>query len=178
MSTSPNPPTLSDIMAELFAIRTLLENRAAAAPASAHSAASPAGKFDYKHDDEPIPHPSVAWNLQDAEAHQVHFGKNNGVPLRDLKDTSLSFYAKEKPPQLDRNGKPWPKRPADVDLENAARTVWHVRRGTLGASQPANPSPNASPAPQSPAPAARPARPAQSPAPATAAAGDDEDVPF
>lgn len=164
MSDTPStakPATLDDILAELVAIRLIL-----ASQPTQRAASSPPSGTGGQFADEPIPQPNPVWALHEAEAHAVHFGKNNGVALRDLADRSLSFYAKDKPPQLDRNGKPFAKRPVDLDLENAARTVWHYRRGTLanGAQQPA-------PAQSSPPPA-------KASTPAATKPGDDEDVPF
>jgi len=63
---------------------------------------------------------------------QVHFGKNNGVALSKLSERSLSWYATEQPPRLDSSGKPYPARPQETTLRNAARTLWHQNRGTLG----------------------------------------------
>lgn len=161
------PTTLDDIMVELKAIRTLVEAQTATttaappAPAQGYPKPPTGGRFD----DEPVPQPNPAWPLADAEAHHVHFGKNAGVPLRDLKDTSLAFYAKEKPPQMKRDGKtPFEKRKPDLDLENAARTVWHTRRGTLAGGPRDTP--------------ATPPTPQQKPASAPPAQEVDEDVPF
>lgn len=157
------PATLDDLMAELKAIRALLEAKQPThyvgppgAGAATPNATAPrtGGRFD----DEPVPQPSPAWDLAHAEAHQVHFGKNTGVPLRALKDTSLAFYAKEKEPRLNQYGKPFAKRPADLDLENAARTVWHTRRGTLAGGPRDTPS--------------------TPPASTTPAQNDEEDDPF
>lgn len=158
------PATLDDLLTELRAIRVALESKPASAPpvplgGSYAPASRPSGG---KFDDEAIPQPSPAWDLADAENHEVHFGKNAGVRIGDLKDTSLAFYAKEKPPQMKRDGKtPFEKRKADIDLENASRTVWHHRRGTLaaGATPPAR-------------------RPAATPPPAAANQNQDDDVPF
>lgn len=130
------PVSLDDIMAELKALRSLLE---ASAPSHYVGPGGPQPKIpntqgptqDSRFNDEPVPQPSPAWPLDRAEAHCVHFGKNTDVPLRDLKDTSLAFYAKEKQERLNQYGKPFTKRPEDIDLDNAARTVWHTRRGTL-----------------------------------------------
>lgn len=173
MSDTPatiHPHQVDDIILELRTIRKLLEAQAeerkaaspapAAQPSYSTSTSSSGGKFG----DEPIPQPNPMWALHEAEAHAVHFGKNNGVLLRDLADRSLSFYAKDKPPQLDSKGKPYPKRPIDTDLENAARTVWHYRRGTLanGAQQPAPAS----------------TQPPKASTPAAAKTSGDEDVPF
>lgn len=172
------PPTLSDIMAELRAIRSLLESRPARSSSSSTAAStstSNTSNYEYRHEEEPIPQPSPPWDIARANAHQVHFGKNQGISLESLKDTSLSFYAKEKEPRLDSKGKPFPKRKEDADLENAARTVWHHRRGTLG--QPATattPAPTQAATPQPP-----PQRSTPEPAkPAASTADPDEDVPF
>jgi hypothetical protein len=80
--------------------------------------------------DEIIPQPTeVVPNAGDV---QVHFGKNNGVALSKLSERSLSWYATEQPPRLDSSGKPYPARPQETTLRNAARTLWHQNKGTLG----------------------------------------------
>ena len=62
---------------------------------------------------------------------QVHFGKNKGVALSSLGERSVAWYAQEPEPRLGNNGKPFPPRPEDVLLRNAARTIIHQKRGTL-----------------------------------------------
>lgn len=132
-----------DILKELKAIRYAIEDLAArptpapapASPRPTHPA--PAGTAPGPGRDGPIPQPSRPWPLADAQAHQIHFGKNVGVNLDSLTENSLSFYAKDKPPQLNSKGTPFAKRPIDIDLEDAARTLWHARKGTLaGAGTP------------------------------------------
>lgn len=157
---------LKAILAELIAIRAALETRPAPAPTGTHLHAPATDRQPSRFDDEPVPQPAMTWSISDAEAHEVHFGKNAGVKLADLKDRSLAFYAKEKPPSLKRDGTPFAKRKEDEQLENAARTVWHHRRGTLG---------NATESKAEKAPA-EPTR-AEPPAPAKQALLD-EDVPF
>lgn len=76
-----------------------------------------------------IPQPSEL--LDDPDSVPVHFGKNNGTPIGSLSERSIEWYAKPKEPKLDRNGKPFAPRPADVLLENAARQIIHRRKGTL-----------------------------------------------
>lgn len=164
MSDTPTKPaTLDDILAELTAIRLLLAARPAAAAPAAAPAQAPAprpassgGKFD----DEPIPQPSQF--IPQAGDVQIHFGKNNGVALGKLGERSLSWYATDQPPRLDSSGKPYPPRPQEVLLKNAARTLWHTNRGTLSADLPVGQAP----------------KPAPAPAPKPAAAEDEENVPF
>lgn len=158
-----NEDILKSIHEELVAIRQLLAeaNKAPArsAPARATSsstsyASSGGGGFD-----EVIPQPSeVVPNAGDV---QVHFGKNNGVALSKLSERSLSWYATEQPPRLDSSGKPYPPRPQEVVLRNAARTLWHQNKGTLGQPD----APKAAPAPVIPVES-------------SAHLSDEENVPF
>ena len=69
--------------------------------------------------------------IADAGSVQVHFGKNKGVALSSLGDRSVAWYAQEPEPRIGNNGKPFPPRPEDVLLRNAARTIIHQKRGTL-----------------------------------------------
>ncbi len=115
-----------DILSELQAIRLLL----AARPQAPASAPRPA-QAQTTGSDQPqeIPQPT---SLMDSPGDvQVHFGKNNGIPLSQLTDRSLAFYASVKAPRLDSSGKPFPPRPQDVKLENAARQLHHSKLGTL-----------------------------------------------
>ena len=63
----------------------------------------------------------------------MHFGKNAGKPLRSLGAKSVEWYAQEPEPRIGNNGKPFPPRPEDVRLRNAARQIVHGNRGTLAA---------------------------------------------
>lgn len=128
-----NDDLLKAIHQELVAIRQLLADGNAAtsrstpvrAPASSSSTARPSAGAD-----EPIPQPTeIVSNPGDV---QVHFGKNNGVALSQLGERSLSWYAQEQAPRLDSSGNPYPARPQEITLRNAARTLWHQNRGTLG----------------------------------------------
>ena len=114
------------ILDELKAIRALLGARPASAPAAtaAPSTPSPEG---------PPPQPDAV--VENPGNVQVHFGKNNGVPLGNLSERQLGFYASVKTPRLDNSGKPFPPRPADVALEQAARTLWHQQHGSLTVGQ-------------------------------------------
>ena len=85
-----------------------------------------------------VPQPSEP--VPNAGAVAVHFGKNNGVPLSQLSDRSLSWYAQEQAPRLDSSGNPYPPRPQEVTLRNAARTLWHQKKGTLQGAMPADQS--------------------------------------
>lgn len=111
------------IHAELIRIREALEARPFASGAPA---AKPAPSFP-KSDEVPMPTEVIA----NAGEVQVHFGKNKGVALSSLGERSVAWYAQEPEPRLGNNGKPFPPRPEDVLLRNAARTLIHQKRGTL-----------------------------------------------
>ncbi len=141
-----NDEILKAIHEELVAIRKLLAEANKAAPARSSSATparstsssssySSGGGFSSGGGDENIPQPTEV--IPDAGDVQVHFGKNNGVALSKLSERSLSWYAQEQAPRLDSSGKPYPPRPQEIILRNAARTLWHQNRGTLGAAAPA-----------------------------------------
>ena len=115
--------TLDLIHAELIRIREALEARPFASGAPA---AKPAPSFP-KSDEVPMPTEVIA----NAGEVQVHFGKNKGVALSSLSERSVAWYAQEPEPRLGNNGKPFPPRPEDVLLRNAARTLIHQKRGTL-----------------------------------------------
>ena len=122
------------IHAELVRIREALEARPFASGAPA---AKPAPSFP-KSDEVPMPTEVIA----NAGEVQVHFGKNKGVALSSLSERSVAWYAQEPEPRLGNNGKPFPPRPEDVLLRNAARTLIHQKRGTLPSAavpQPNNP---------------------------------------
>jgi len=121
------------IHAELVRIREALEARPYAVGASA---AKPASSFP-KSDEIPMPTEII----EDAGNVQVHFGKNKGVALSQLGERSVAWYAQEAEPRIGNNGKPFPPRPEDVLLRNAARTIIHQKRGTLpSAAVPAAPA--------------------------------------
>jgi hypothetical protein len=127
--------TLELIHAELVRIREALEARPYASGAPA---AKPASSFP-KSDEIPMP----AEIIEDAGSVQVHFGKNKGVALSSLGERSVAWYAQEAEPRIGNNGKPFPPRPEDVLLRNAARTLIHQKRGTLpSAAVPTAPSVN------------------------------------
>ena len=113
-----------ELLTELKAIRALLASKpAAAAPAAAvaqTATQTPEG---------PPPQPDSV--VENAASVVIHFGKNNGVALGALSERSLGWYASVKAPKLDNSGKPFDPRPADVALEQAARTLWHTQKGTL-----------------------------------------------
>lgn len=124
---------LNKILAELTAIKTLLAAQPARASSPAPRASGNTGGSS-RDDVPPQPnsiHPSP-------ESFTVPFGKNQGKTLDELSDNSLSWYCKDPEPRLDSSGKPYPPRPADVDLRNAARTLWHRRKGSLVGSAPAS----------------------------------------
>lgn len=126
-----NEDILKAIHQELVAIRQLLaegksQASARGAPARAGVSTSSSGGGG---GDQPVPQPTeIIANAGDV---QVHFGKNNGVPLSKLSERSLSWYAQEQAPRLDSSGNPYPARPQETTLRNAARTLWHQTRGTL-----------------------------------------------
>jgi len=111
------------IHAELIRIREALEARPYAAGAPAAKPAPTSTKTD----EVPLPTEVIA----NAGEVQVHFGKNKGVALSSLGDRSVAWYAQEPEPRIGNNGKPFPPRPEDVLLRNAARTLIHQKRGTL-----------------------------------------------
>ena len=113
--------TLDLIHAELIRIREALEARPFASGAPAAKPVAP------RSDEVPMPTEIIA----DAGNVQVHFGKNKGVALSSLSERSVVWYAQEPEPRLGNNGKPFPPRPEDVLLRNAARTIIHQKRGTL-----------------------------------------------
>ena len=123
--------TLDLIHAELIRIREALEARPFASGAPVAKPAAP------RSDEVPMPTEVVP----DAGNVQVHFGKNKGVALSSLSERSVAWYAQEPEPRLGNNGKPFPPRPEDVLLRNAARTIIHKNRGTLPSA--AVPQPNA-----------------------------------
>ena len=110
------------ILAELIAIRQLLERALPMQPAASLTTPPPASQ-------SPIPQPSQL--VADPGAVCVHFGKNDGKPLSSLNDRSIEWYATPKEPRVGNNGKPFPPRPADEQLANAARQLYHAKRGTL-----------------------------------------------
>ena len=117
--------TLELIHAELVRIREALEARPYSAGAPTHKAVATQAKTD----EVPLPSELIA-NAGDV---QVHFGKNKGVALSTLGDRSVAWYAQEPEPRLRNDGTPFPPRPEDVLLRNAARTIIHQKRGTIAA---------------------------------------------
>jgi hypothetical protein len=111
------------LLTELKAIREALTATRSATPAPAASRTL-TGKTG-----EDIPQPTFA--VDQPELVTVHFGKNAGVEIGKLTEKSLGWYCLEPEPRIGNNGKPFPPREADVNLRNAARLLWHSRRGTL-----------------------------------------------
>ena len=111
------------LLTELKAIREALTATRSATPAPAVSRTL-SGKTN-----EDIPQPTFA--IDQPELVTVHFGKNAGVEIGKLTEKSLGWYCLEPEPRIGNNGKPFPPREADVNLRNAARLLWHSRRGTL-----------------------------------------------
>jgi hypothetical protein len=127
-----NEDLLKAIHEELISIRQLLasqQSAARSAPARPTSSASSYASSSVSGDEVVLQPTEVVPNAGDVT---VHFGKNNGVALAKLSERSLSWYATEQPPRLDSSGKPYPARPQETTLRNAARTLWHQNRGTLG----------------------------------------------
>ena len=126
-----NDDLLKAIHQELVAIRQLLaEGKSAPARSAPVRSSAPTAAYSGG-GDAPIPQPTeIVPNPGDV---QVHFGKNNGVALSKLGERSLSWYAQEQAPRLDSSGNPYPARPQETILRNAARTLWHQSKGTLGA---------------------------------------------
>ncbi len=124
LKSTTMPATLDDLLTELQLIRKALESRPAPpaqAPAGGHSGS--------RSDDPAIPQPTTV--IANAGDVQIHFGKNQGVALGTLSERSLSWYATDQEAKLDRNGQPFRPRPQEITLKNAARTLWHQKRGTL-----------------------------------------------
>ncbi|WP_438480581.1 hypothetical protein [Oleiharenicola lentus] len=128
---------LKAIHQELVQIRQLLASGQSSqarnsTPARSSSSSSSYASSSSSRGSEEVPQPSeVIANAGDV---QVHFGKNNGVALSKLGERSLSWYAQEQAPRLDSSGNPYPPRPQETTLRNAARTLWHQNKGTLGAA--------------------------------------------
>lgn len=111
------------LLTELKAIRETLTATRSATPAPSASRTL-TGKTG-----EDIPQPTFA--IDNPELVTVHFGKNAGVEIGKLTEKSLGWYCLEPEPRIGNNGKPFPPREVDVNLRNAARLLWHSRRGTL-----------------------------------------------
>ncbi|MGI9253975.1 MAG: hypothetical protein ACR2J8_09525, partial [Thermomicrobiales bacterium] len=108
----------AELIIELRGIRAAIERALkASAPKPATAGA----------EDIPLPVAPVT----DAENVEVHFGKNKGNRLGSLGAKSVEWYAKEPEPRLRNDGTPFPPRPDDVRLREAARTLVHQRRGTI-----------------------------------------------
>jgi hypothetical protein len=113
-----NNELLTEILAELRAIRAALQVKpfTAAQPAASTSRATPGD----------LPPPAI--EIADAGSVQIHFGKNTGTPLSSLSDKQLLWYGADRPPQLKKDGTPFAPREADVQLTNACRTLWKLRK--------------------------------------------------
>lgn len=112
------------ILIELKAIRGELTASRSVTPSPTRTLTGKSG--------EDIPQPTFA--VDQPELVTVHFGKNAGVEIGKLSEKSLGWYCLEPEPRIGNNGKPFPPREADVNLRNAARLLWHERRGTLKAN--------------------------------------------
>jgi hypothetical protein len=111
----------NELLLEIRAIRSALTQNKPAAPAVASKPAATGPKD--------IPLPSEV--IENAGDIAVHFGKNKGTPLGSLSPKSIEWYAQEPEPRLRNDGTPFPPRPEDLLLRNAARTIVHRGRGTL-----------------------------------------------
>lgn len=134
------------LLSELIRIREALESRPAAKVAPSQSS-TPRST-----DEIPLPTEIIA----DAGEVEVHFGKNQGVPIKSLSDKSVAWYAQDQEPKLRSDGKPFPPRDSDVRLRNACRTYLHAKRGTASVVSQIS----------------------FAPSPAKSAPVDDENVPF
>lgn len=134
--TEENTQLLSAIKSLDLSIRELTEavKTSPQRPAPSSSYAPPKASQSTSKPSEEIPQPSEI--IADAGDVQVHFGKNNGVALSQLAERSLSWYAQEQEPRLNSRGEPFPPREIEVTLRNAARTLWHQKKGTLQGSAP------------------------------------------
>ena len=115
----------SELLVELRAIKAAVltlkgPQTPGKSPATASGAA--AGAKDIPMPAEPV---------DNAEAVEVHFGKNKGVPLGKLQMRSIEWYAQDQEPKLKNDGTPFAPREADINLRMAARTIVHQRRGNL-----------------------------------------------
>ena len=106
--------------AQLVKIHEALLERGVPRPTSPSSSSSSS-------EDIPLPVEPVA----NAASVEVHFGKNKGVPLGRLSRKSIEWYAKEQPKKLMHDGNPFPDRPQDVTLREAARTLYHLPQVSL-----------------------------------------------
>jgi hypothetical protein len=146
--------TIDDLLTELRAIRTALESRPAAPAPPAPRVTPPSTLPPQLPGVMPvIPQPTTV--IENAGDTPVHFGKNLGLPLKSLTDRSLSWYAEDKPAKLKDDGTPYPLRPADALLLNAARTYYHQQHGTLTGDVPTaytDPQTNLAQTPRAPKP--------------------------
>lgn len=117
-----NDQQFTELMQELRAIRSALSHpKPSSAPLPA------AGSQDVPPPVKPVPNAGEVC---------VHFGKNTGKALSELSAKSVEWYAQEPAPRLRQDGTPFPPRPADVALREAARTLVHQRRGTIPMTEP------------------------------------------
>ena len=123
------PATLDDILTELRAIRAVLETRPTPQPTAAPAQSNQPSGVQAE-----IPQPAQV--VADPGSVTVHFGKNQGKRLDELSERSAEWYGQESPAKLDSSGKPYPPRPQEIALKNAARTLYHMRKGSLVGAQP------------------------------------------
>ena len=106
----------NELLTELRAIRGALETKSRPVATTPSAPAAQTGTA-------PIPLPINP--VFDAHNVAVHFGKNAGIPLGSLSAKSIEWYAADKLPQLKNDGTPFAPRPADLALQQAARTIHH-----------------------------------------------------
>lgn len=80
--------------------------------------------------DQPIPQPERL--IESPETLPIHFGKNKGRTLGQLSENSIAWYCAKWDMRPKDDGTFWDN---DIKLLNAARQLWHLRRGTLNTSK-------------------------------------------
>jgi hypothetical protein len=120
-----------EILLELREIKLALQSRQTPLP----QAPAPAKTSTSTRTPDSLPMPTTL--IERAGEVAVHFGKNAGTPISQLNDKQLLWYGADREPQLKKDGTPFPPRDADVLLQNACRTLWHERVGTLPSFPPA-----------------------------------------
>jgi hypothetical protein len=120
-----------ELLLELREIRLALQSRQTPLP----QPPAPAKTSTATRTPDSLPMPTTL--IERAGEVPVHFGKNAGTPISQLNDKQLLWYGADREPQLKKDGTPFPPREADVLLQNAVRTLWHERLGTLPSSAPA-----------------------------------------
>jgi hypothetical protein len=125
-----NDTQFGNLLEEIVLIRKALEARQ-----TLPQAHTPAPTSTTTRTPNSLPMPTTV--IDRAGEVAIHFGKNAGTPISQLGDKQLLWYGSDREPQLKKDGTPFPPREADVLLQNAVRTLWHERLGTLPSSAPA-----------------------------------------